>query len=242
MGAVLTVSDVVTNTKRYYNCPRCKRRVWAYGSFVGNVCLDCPGTVISAVGSTANMATFEATRGITTIANHTVVSPVTSLITTPIDLITGDKAKFKGSSVWRYSKGSVTDNLSSSNDAEIIKSITTKSCGILWGVVDSSIVSHWWMNIRTNCNYYQIQYRKSSSVIEIRKCASISDCDVSGLAEGNRDDDIQPVLERSYSYVSSAGKTMGELTSWIKSSGVSSYYSLGSNNCQHLCKKIYAWI
>ncbi|ETO35371.1 hypothetical protein RFI_01692 [Reticulomyxa filosa] len=37
MGAIETVTDVVTDNKTYYNCPRCKREVWAYGSYVGNI-------------------------------------------------------------------------------------------------------------------------------------------------------------------------------------------------------------
>eukprot|EP01084_Bolivina_argentea_P162348 282553_1 len=199
MGVVQTVHDVVTDTKKYYRCPRCNREVWAYGSFVGNVCLDCPGTVISAVGSTANMATFEATRPVSFLLSAAAPA-ITTIAKAPIDLITGDKAEFKGSTVWKISKGNVWNILSSKNNSEIIKSITTKSCGIRWGLVDNTIVEHWWMNIVTNCSYYQIQFRGAGSQIVIRKCCDISDCDETGLAEACRDDDVQPILQNSYSY------------------------------------------
>ena len=54
MGAIETIVDVVTDNRTYYNCPGCGRRVWAYGSFVGNLCWKCPGTLAhAAINSTA---------------------------------------------------------------------------------------------------------------------------------------------------------------------------------------------
>ena len=44
-----TIVDTVTDNKTYYDCPGCGREVWAYGTFVGTRCWDCPGTIISAV-------------------------------------------------------------------------------------------------------------------------------------------------------------------------------------------------
>lgn len=61
MGAVETIIDTVTDNRTYYKCPKCKEEVWAYGSFVGNVCWDCPGTIGHAVIKTTDLATFGAT-------------------------------------------------------------------------------------------------------------------------------------------------------------------------------------
>mmetsp|Transcript_4486 Transcript_4486/g.7673 ORF Transcript_4486/g.7673 Transcript_4486/m.7673 type:complete len:339 (-) Transcript_4486:238-1254(-) len=64
MGAVETVIDTVTDNKKYYNCPGCGEEVWAYGSFVGNTCWNCPGTLGDAVLRTGDMAVpvFSATK------------------------------------------------------------------------------------------------------------------------------------------------------------------------------------
>lgn len=57
MGAVETIVDAVTDNRTYYNCPSCGRRVWAYGSFVGNVCWNCPGTLAHAAVKTTDLVT-----------------------------------------------------------------------------------------------------------------------------------------------------------------------------------------
>ncbi|KAI5511485.1 hypothetical protein TVAGG3_0734510 [Trichomonas vaginalis G3] len=44
MGIVQTITDVVTDNKRYYRCPKCGREVWAYGVYQGNICENCSGT------------------------------------------------------------------------------------------------------------------------------------------------------------------------------------------------------
>lgn len=41
--------DILTDNRTYYNCPGCGQRVWAYGSWVGNRCWDCPGTLFDGV-------------------------------------------------------------------------------------------------------------------------------------------------------------------------------------------------
>eukprot|EP01084_Bolivina_argentea_P083925 151916_1 len=43
-----TVADTVTDNRTYYNCPVCRRRVWAYGDFVGTQCIGCPGYNVEA--------------------------------------------------------------------------------------------------------------------------------------------------------------------------------------------------
>eukprot|EP01084_Bolivina_argentea_P127474 225437_1 len=57
MGAVETIIDTVTDNKKYYNCPGCGDEVWAYGSFVGNTCWNCPGTFGDAILRTADVIT-----------------------------------------------------------------------------------------------------------------------------------------------------------------------------------------
>jgi DNA-directed RNA polymerase subunit RPC12/RpoP len=61
MGAVETILDTVTDNRTYYDCPRCGQEVWAYGSFVGNVCWECPGTLAHGIVKTTDLATFGAT-------------------------------------------------------------------------------------------------------------------------------------------------------------------------------------
>ena len=34
-----TMEDALADNKKYYECPSCKQKVWAYGSFVGEKCL-----------------------------------------------------------------------------------------------------------------------------------------------------------------------------------------------------------
>ena len=38
--------------KRYYKCPRCKRQVWAWAMYEGNICWKCPGTILHGVHHT----------------------------------------------------------------------------------------------------------------------------------------------------------------------------------------------
>ena len=55
MGLVQTAVAAVTDTRTYYNCPRCGKRVWAYGVFAGNVCLRCEGTLRDAASRAAGL-------------------------------------------------------------------------------------------------------------------------------------------------------------------------------------------
>mmetsp|Transcript_27603 Transcript_27603/g.24446 ORF Transcript_27603/g.24446 Transcript_27603/m.24446 type:complete len:245 (+) Transcript_27603:53-787(+) len=239
---ITTIADAVTDNRTYYNCPRCNRRVYAYGSFVGNVCLDCPGTVLSSIGNTASMVTFGAAEPAAQLISE-VAPNVTKLATTVtlIDAVSGTRAKYRGSKVWTISKGSVSNGLGDRKKENII-AVSTRSVGIRAGIADNTGVDHWWMVIETNCSWYNIQFRKSGSQIVIRECDSRSACDETGLAEPCRDDDVQPVHQNGYSTSSVSGRTMGDLTDWLESGNFSSYYDLLSNNCQHLCKAIYRWI
>jgi len=90
MGAIETVVDVVTDNRTYYNCPKCNREVWAYGSYVGNVCLDCPGTLSHGVVKTVDNVTF-------------------GLTSTAIDAMVDNKTEYRcprcGVKKWAYGVG-----------------------------------------------------------------------------------------------------------------------------------------
>ena len=90
MGAVETVLDVATGNRTYYNCSKCGQEVWGYGSFVGNVCLNCPGTLRHATIKTIDLATFGTT-------------------STLIDTVTDNKTKYRcprcGVKKWAYGVG-----------------------------------------------------------------------------------------------------------------------------------------
>jgi len=90
MGAIETVVDAVTDNRTYYNCPKCNREVWAYGSYVGNVCLDCPGTLSHGVVKTVDNVTF-------------------GLTSTAIDAMVDNKTEYRcprcGVKKWAYGVG-----------------------------------------------------------------------------------------------------------------------------------------
>lgn len=90
MGAFETIADIVTDNRTYYNCPKCGRRVWAYGSFVGNVCWDCDGTLGHALVKTADLATF-------------------GLTSTVVDAVIDNKTEYRcprcGVKKWAYGAG-----------------------------------------------------------------------------------------------------------------------------------------
>lgn len=238
---VTTAVDAITDNRTYYNCPRCNRRVYAYGSFVGNVCLKCPGTVLSAVGNSTSMVTFGATEPVATVISH-IAPSATKLVTnvTLVDAATGRKAKHSAAKlVWSISKGSESNYGIDKSDT--IRSIATRSVGIFSGVVTNSGVDHWWMLIETEYYWYNIQFSKDDSVIQIRRSSSNSDCNEAGLAEANRDSDVQPVHQNGYSSSNISG-TIGTVTDWLVRGDFSSNYCLLTNNCQHLCKSLYRYL
>jgi len=261
---ISTVVDAVSDNRTYgnihYNCPRCGKRVWAYGSFAGNVCFDCPGTVVSAIGNTSSMATFGATQPVATLLNHTaseITQTAKAVVTAPINVvkelpdmvndidsvITGNRAERTNNIIFKISPSDESDYLSDSYKNQKISRVTSKSCGILCGITNGSGVDHWWMNIRTiNGNDYQIQFQEDGSQIVLRACSSVSECDQNGLAEGNRAKDSRISNQSGYSKVVSGDKTLNDLVNWLKSGQFSCRYSLYNNNCQDLCKAIYQWL
>jgi len=257
VGAVKGIANVatttvsaVTDSRTYYDCPRCGREVYAYGSFAGNVCLDCPGTVISSVGSTASMVTgteipqkiansfaSEATQVVTSVGG--LVGNVATLQVTGGG--NGTRADWCGRIIYTISKGSSSDDAAEFK-SERIESVTSKSVGIRVAVADGTGFDHWWMNIETSKGYYQVQFRKQNSAIELRKCGSVDDCDQNGLKEANRDENVSPTKVFAYSKSDVSGRSLGDLISWLESGAMSSSWTLFNNNCQDLCKRIYDWI
>lgn len=257
IGAVKGIANVATTTvsavtdiRTYYDCPRCGREVYAYGSFAGNVCLDCPGTVVSSVGSAASMVTgIEVTQKIA----NSFASEATQVVTSVGGLVgnvatlhvsgggNGTRADWCEKIIYTISKGSSSDDAADFK-SERIESVTSKSVGIRVAVADGTGFDHWWMNIETSKGYYQVQFRKQDSVIELRKCDSEDDCDQNGLKEPNRDENAIPTKVFAYSKSDVSGRSLGDLISWLESGAMSSSYSLFNNNCQDLCKKIYDWI
>merc|ERR1711972_439135 len=106
-----------------------------------------------------------------------------------IDLA-GTKAKHKAATlIWAISKGSAS-RYEEHNDSEKITSIITQSVGIRSGIIDNSGIDHWWMLMETNEYWYNIQFQKSGSKIQIRRSTSRLDCEEAGLAEPKRDTDV----------------------------------------------------
>eukprot|EP01083_Nonionella_stella_P281898 959418_1 len=79
---------------------------------------------------------------------------------------------------------------------------------IFTGPLTNTGVDHWWMLIQTDCFWYNIQFRKSGSTIELRQSRSKSDCNEAGLAEANRDKHVQIVYQNGYS-TSAVSGTIG---------------------------------
>eukprot|EP01083_Nonionella_stella_P105406 303182_1 len=239
----VTAASAITDDRTYYNCPRCKRRVYAYGAYVGNVCNDCPGTVLSAIGNSASMLTLGLAEPIAQTMHH--VGPKIASIPTDIAALGVEeiRAEYSASCVWYISKGSsiieADSNKFNSYRSEKIIYVSSRSVGIRSGLVDNTLPSHWWMIIETTSSYYNIQFRKSGSKIELRR-GSKNDCDESGLAEAVRVVGTEPIHENSYS-CSVKNKTLGDIVDWLDEGHFSSYYNLISNNCQNLCKEIYKW-
>lgn len=248
---VNTTVSAIADDRTYYKCPRCKREVYAYGSFAGNVCLDCPGTVLSGVGSTLGMVSGHPAPQIvlnsvaseaTQIASGFggVVANVATLQFS--DGGNGTKADWCGKVIFSISKGASPSDSSSAYRSEKIQSIKTRSCGIFSALCDGTNIQHWWLNVDTDCGYYQVQFTKDESVIQVRKCGSFGDCDQNGLTEANRDENVAICTESGFSTSNISGRNLGDLISWLESGAMSSHYSLFNNNCKDLCKRIYEWI
>merc|ERR1712003_593269 len=145
----------------------------------------------------------------------------------------GTRADWRGYIIYSISKGSSSDDAADFK-SESIESVTSKSVGIRVAVVDGSGFDHWWMNIETTKGYYQIQFRKKDSAIELRKCNSVDHCDQNGLKEAVRDENVSPNKVFAYSKSNVSGRSLGDLIRWLESGAMSSSYSLFNNNCQDL--------
>ncbi|ETO35544.1 hypothetical protein RFI_01516 [Reticulomyxa filosa] len=114
-----TLADTLTDTKRYYNCPKCNREVWAYGTFEGNVCWECSGTLSNAAAKTVNAAIESTMKSAnTTIANTLAANSLQGFTSTATDVLTGTKRYYKcpkcDQEVWAYGiyEGTVCQNCS----------------------------------------------------------------------------------------------------------------------------------
>ena len=189
------------------------------------------------------MVTFGVAEPVATVVSH-VAPSLTKVVTTAtlVDLA-GKKAKHSAATlIWAISKGSAS-SYEEHDDSERITSIITQSVGIRSGIIDNSGADHWWMLMQTNEYWYNIQFQKSGSWIQLRRSTSRSDCEEAGLAEPKRDTDVQPVHQNAYS-TSSTGShaTLGNVKQWLVNGNFSSTYSLTSNNCKDLCKALYRYL
>ena len=237
MGAVETVAAVATNNRTYYNCPSCGRRVWAYGSYVGNVCWNCPGTIHSAVENTTNKALNP-------------IEPLAKQLAKP-------NAVYHGTRKVTSTPNNFKDETSALEYNDYIVSYRTRSSRILhgsisWicnaagklGIVDE--VEHWWTEIKTkNGDYYMLQFCGNFNLIELRKCSTSWECDQCGLREAAKKEDAD--IWSQYQYEESFKKsndnkykyTIGNVVSWLESKDFSPEYHLLKHNCQDLCRSFY---
>lgn len=237
MGAVETVIDAATDNRTYYNCPRCGQRVWAYGSYVGNVCWNCPGTITSGLISTVD-----------------AVHPV-GAVTTPIkkNKLQID-AKAHGTCKFWITPDGKSDKLTGNEESDYIKQYTTRSCRILHGSVSwlataaknvytdiDDAIEHWWLTIETkNGVFYVLQFRGASSSIEMNKCSSSYQCDQTGLHEAAKKENATIWTEWDYSERFNKDRyTIGDVRKWLESKKFSPKYHLLNNNCQDLCRAFY---
>ena len=113
-----TIVDAVTDNKTYYDCPGCGEEVWAYGTFVGTRCLNCPGTLISAV---------------------TNATPIVREAKTVISAATGDKTVYRCKNcnvkVYAYGQYAGQDcwNCKAKNPIKAVKDIASESSNFITG-------------------------------------------------------------------------------------------------------------
>eukprot|EP01084_Bolivina_argentea_P050126 92163_1 len=149
------------------------------------------------------------------------------------------------------------------NPQEGIIKITTRSCRLLdgsysWLVTGLKAVhtldfankvdaiEHWWMIIQTASRYFMVHFRgfDPTGGIEMRKCSSWWQCDECGLAEADRETDVEVWTQKKYSYSWPNGKTscktIGDVADFLKND-CNAHYNFVTNNCQRLCRKLYDW-
>mmetsp|Transcript_64217 Transcript_64217/g.57736 ORF Transcript_64217/g.57736 Transcript_64217/m.57736 type:complete len:264 (-) Transcript_64217:151-942(-) len=252
-----TLDDALSDNKQYYQCPSCNERVWAYGSFVGSKCFKCQGINMNMNQNNKNPNSKASSPNIDCKQDQALTADKSK--PTPKSKPMRPMAQFQGYQVFKVQFGKPDfDVISDIDKKERIISIVTRSCEILpesWRDIakaaksmidkDNNLdnVEHWWCNIETRENYYMIQFRGNSSLIEIRRCKNKKECDESGLSEANqpRDEKIWTQDYYSYPWGFAANKTINDLCEWLKYGGFSSQYHLINNNCQDLCRAMYKW-
>eukprot|EP01084_Bolivina_argentea_P144673 253769_1 len=266
MGAVQTVADVVTDNKQYYNCPKCGSRVWAYGSYVGNVCMDCPGTFTSAIVHTTDNVTL-------------------GLTSTLVDAVTDTRISYNcprcNDEVWAYGAGvgkvcvdcrktsgklfsgadilnvNISGNTSSNSSKDItsdivgsdkVKHVRVRSTTIfnkalstlngIGQILNDQNIEHWWCEIETKNNKYYIAHFCKSNGITLSKYSSSSGVDHAGKNEANRSGSNVSI---STKYTCDGkNRTMNEVKSWVQ--GRNNNWNLQTNNCQHFCNAFTTWL
>ena len=109
MGNAQAAVGIITNDRRYYDCPGCGREVWAYPGYEGNRCWKCPGTLLqgtvrSVVGNTPYVS--KVTDAITTTVADTTWSVAKNVGTTVADVVTDNRRYYTcphcGAEKWAY--------------------------------------------------------------------------------------------------------------------------------------------
>lgn len=143
--------------------------------------------------------------------------------------------------------------LSSCLDDEVL-SVDTYCCRILHGSFSwlatlfsntltlgmSDPIEHWWSIIKTHKATYILQFRGKlngdGGTIQMRQGDDWA-CELAGLGEAGRDEDTPVWKNGSYSGKVDGKKTLGDVIDIVNN--MNAYYSLMSNNCQDLCKRVY---
>ncbi|KAJ9453709.1 hypothetical protein DIPPA_63411, partial [Diplonema papillatum] len=217
--------------KIWYDCPRCGCRAWVSAMapvLAGKVCLKCAGAV---------ERTF--------LAVHPAGDRIMHV--TEVEKV---RAQPSGETVYEQRHGQPDRDASSSFDlTDPIKTFKIRSCRILHGsisglanvvakAVGTDEVMHWWVFIETKQGrYYQLQFL-NSSVIDLRKCVSTSQCDQNGLAAVPKQPDADVFNLFSHSFESDR-HTIGDVVSWMKAGSFSAEYALLRHNCQDLCRAFF---
>ena len=161
------------------------------------------------------------------------------------------KAEYTGKRILDIRHG--CDDVDEMNDAtknEKIISITTRASRILHGSISwlatgaklgiGDPIEHWWTIIKTQDeNFYMIQFCGALSMIEMRECRSMDECDTCGLREACKTIDASIWTKSQYTGYCQSNKSMADLAKWLKSGEFSSKYSLVFHNCQDLSKAVY---
>ena len=97
----------------------------------------------------------------------------------------------------------------------------------------SAPIEHWWVILSSDSAYYSINIWVND-VINVYRTQSWSSANEVGLACAGKDTDSDVWTEKNYS----CNRSLKSFLDYIRDN-VSDYYSLASNNCQDVSKKIY---